>query len=166
MSVFNVQSEYDEKEMEQVRQRALREHLDMKPSKGELKMAKSGKAGGSSGILPEMVLQVFAHTVWEERHVPQEWADATLIPIPKKGNLRDCNNWRGIALLDVVGKVVARERLQWLAEQVLPKSQCGFRKARSCLDMVFTVRMLMEKTILYRTPSQGVPPLCGFQEGV
>ena len=135
MSVFNVQSEYDEKEMEQVRQRALREHLDMKPSKGELKKAKSGKAGGSSGIFPEMVkvaceeeqlLQVFAHTVWEERHVPQEWADATLIPIPKKGNLSDCNNLRGIALLDVVGKVVARERLQRLAEQVLPKSQCGF----------------------------------------
>ena len=99
------------------------------------------------------LLLVLAHTVWEERHVPQEWADATLIAIPKKGNISDCNNWRMIALLDVVGKVVARviqERLQRLAEEELPESQCGFRKRRSCSDMVFTVRQLMEKTIEHR----------------
>ena len=47
-------------------------------------------------------------TVWEKRHVPQEWVSAILIPIPKKGNLHCCDNWRGIALLMVVGKVVAR----------------------------------------------------------
>ena len=40
--------------------------------------------------------------------MPQEWVDAILIPIPKKGNLCYCDNWRGIALLDVMGKVVAR----------------------------------------------------------
>ena len=69
--------------------------------------------------------------VWEERRAPHEWVDAILIPIPKKGNLHCCNNWRGIALLDVVGKVAARIvqiRLQTLAEQVLPETQCGFRR--------------------------------------
>ena len=88
-----------------------------------------------------------------QRRVPQEWADATIIPIPKKGNLSDCNNWRGIALLDVVGKVVARviqERLQRPAEQELPESQCGFRKGSSCSDMIFTVRQLMEKATEHR----------------
>ena len=48
--------------------------------------------------------------------------------------MRNCDNWRGIALLDVIGKVVAgiiQERLQRLAEEV-PESQCGFRKGRWC----------------------------------
>ena len=72
------------------------------------------------------------------------------VTITNKSNLSDCKNWRGILLLDVIGKVVARviqERLQRLAEQELPESQCGFRKGHSCLDMNFTVHQLMEKTI-------------------
>ena len=59
-----------------------------------------------------------------------------LFKSPKKGNLRKCDNWRGIALLDVVGKVVARiiqERLRSLAEEELPESQCGFRKGHGWL---------------------------------
>ena len=48
-----------------------------------------------------------------------------LVPIPKKGNLHSCDNWREIVLLDVVGKLVARivqGRLQRLAERILPES--------------------------------------------
>ena len=68
-----------------------------------------------SNILPEMVkvacddvgfrehLLDLIHTVWDERQVPREWADAILVP--KKGNLSSCDNWQGIALLDVVGKL-------------------------------------------------------------
>ena len=134
----------------------------MRELKKALGKLKTGKASGDSGILPEMVkaaceedefielVLLLVHSVWEERQVPQEWSDATLVPIPKEGNLSNCNNWRGIALLDVVGKLVARvlqERLQKVAEQELPESQCGFRKGRSCSDMIFTVRQLVEKTI-------------------
>ena len=75
-------------------------------------------------------------------------------PVPKKGNLRNCDNWRGIALLDVVGKVVARilqERLQQVAEEELPESQCGFCKGRGCADMFFTIRQFVEKAIEHRT---------------
>ena len=59
-------------------------------------------------------------------------------------------NWRGIALLDVVGKLVGRivqSRLQVLAEKELPESQCGFRRGRSCTDMIFAVRQFAEKAI-------------------
>ena len=59
-----------------------------------------------------------------------------------------CDNWRGISLLDVVGKVFARiiqERLQVVAERLLPESQCGFRKGMGCSDMIFVARQLMEK---------------------
>ena len=55
------------------------------------------------------------------RRVSSDWCNAVLIPVPRK----ECDNWRGIALLDVVGKIVAwilQERLQRLAEDVLPES--------------------------------------------
>ena len=45
--------------------------------------------------------------VWREGRVPQEWVDAMLVPIPKKGDLSRCDSWRGISLLDVVGKALA-----------------------------------------------------------
>ena len=123
---------------------------------------KKGKAPGSSSILPE-VLKVgrkdtnlkemvwdLVKAIWEKKCVPQEWVDAILIPIPKKDNLHSCDNWQSIALLEVMGKVVARViqgSLQTLAEKELPESQCGFRRGRGCTDMVFTIRQLTEKAI-------------------
>ena len=43
------------------------------------------------------------HAVWRESKVPSEWSDTVLVPIPKKGDLSSCDNWRGITLVDVVG---------------------------------------------------------------
>ena len=78
-----------------------------------------------------------------------DWKDAVVILIPKKEDLQQCNNWRGISFLDVAGKVFARivqDRLQRIAEHMLPESQNGFRKSRGCCDMIFATRQLMEKT--------------------
>ena len=47
-------------------------------------------------------------TAWETEEVSQEWVDAILVPIPNKGNLHSCDNWRAIALLEVTGKLMAR----------------------------------------------------------
>ena len=161
--ILNIHSEFNEEELERVRQRPLRTDLAELPSEDEVWDAvgklRSGKAGGASGILPEMVkaacceeifmskLLELVHDVWRECSVPGDWRDAILVPVPKKGDLSSCDNWRGISLLDVVGKVVARVlqvRLQKLAEEELPESQCGFRKG--CTDMIFTVRQLVEKS--------------------
>ena len=80
---------------------------------------KNGKASGSSNILPEMlkagsrveeftaVITDLVHRIWEERRVHKELVDSILIPMPKKDNLRSCDNWCGISLLEVMGKVVA-----------------------------------------------------------
>ena len=87
--------------------------------------------------------------VWEDGTVVRDWKDSLVVPIPKKGDLRHCDNWRGISLLDVVGKILARivkERLESIAESVLPESQSGFRKGRGCVDMIFIARQLVEKT--------------------
>ena len=168
--VLNIRSQYDEEEMNLVRQREVCESLAAVPSGREIGKAlgqlKNGKAAGKSNILPEMLkagrrdedfltmLKDLVSTVWEERRVPQDWVDAILVPIPKKGNLHSCDNWRGIALLDVVGKLVGRivqSRLQVLAEKELPESQYGFRRRRSCTDMIFAVRQFAEKAIEHHT---------------
>ena len=106
--MLNMQSPFEPEELEKVRQHPLREGLAQKPSMRELTKAlgrfKNGKAAGSSNILPEMIktacdngefmalLLDLIHTVWEERKVPREWADA-IVPTPRKGNLRNCDNW-------------------------------------------------------------------------
>jgi len=67
----------------------------------------------------------------------------------RKGDKSDCGNSRGTSLLSVAGKVLARVMLQRLltqvAETVLSESQCGFRRDRSTIDMIFVARMLQEK---------------------
>ena len=77
--------------------------------------------------------------VWEEGRVAGEWQDAVVVSVPKKLDLRHCDNWQGISLLDVVGKIMARimkERLEVIAGKVLPESQYGFRKEQGCVDMI------------------------------
>ena len=91
--------------------------------------------------------------VWREGCVPQAWRDVELVPIPKKGDLSSCDNWRGIALLDVSGKVVGRlvqNCLQDLAESELSDPQCGFRQGQSCTDQIFSVNQLIEKIFEHR----------------
>ena len=84
----------------------------------------------------------------EEGSVPQEMRDSIIIPMYKnKGDRSDRNNYRGISLLCITGKLFARValyRLQKLAERVYPESQCGFRSKRSTVDMIFSVRQLQE----------------------
>ena len=75
--------------------------------------------------------------------------DTKIITLYKnKGDKSDCNSYRGISLLSVVGKLFARvilPRIQILANQILPETQCGFRSGRSTTDMVFSLRQIQEK---------------------
>jgi len=147
---------------------AVRDELAGVPTLQEvrdvLSLIAGGKAGGSSGILPEMVkicndellgylVQLF-DVVWESKVVPQDRRDALLVPVPKKGDLSLCDNWRGISLLDVVGKAFAKviqQLLQKVVEEVVADSQCGFWCNRGCTDMIFCARQLIEKTIEHNT---------------
>ena len=164
---MNTTSTFDEEVVSKQVQLPLREHMSEPPTEEEIMEAidhvKRNKAGGSNGILPEMLKTCGANiieyikdlfeTVWHEG-VPQEWKDATLIPIPKKGDLSQCDNWQGISLLDVFGKVLAKViqmRLQDVVEEVVPDSQCGFRHGRGCIDMVFCVKQLVEKSVEHNT---------------
>ena len=85
--------------------------------------------------------------VWRGEEIPQEWKDATIKVLHKKSDRSDCNNFRGISLVSHAGKVllkiVANRRSDFCeAQQILPEEQCGFRPARSTMDMLFVVRRL------------------------
>ena len=89
--------------------------------------------------------------MWRKEAIPQEFKDATIIHLFKrKGNPQVCDNHRGISLLSVAGKILARVLLNRLNEHLeqtglLSESQCGFRKDRGTTDMIFTARQLQEK---------------------
>ena len=57
-------------------------------------------------------MEKLARSAWEEKCVPREWVDATLVLILEKGNLHCCDNWRGIALVDVVSKGDGKDNIR------------------------------------------------------
>ena len=91
-------------------------------------------------------------TAWKEEEVL--WHDALLVPVPKKGELTKCDNWRGSSILDIMDKLfdkVFQKRLQELGEELLSDSQYGFRSGRGCVDQIFSARQLLEKTIEHQS---------------
>jgi hypothetical protein len=75
--------------------------------------------------------------------------------ISKKGDLSNCNNWRGITFLSTPSKIlttVILNRIQNTVEQQLRKEQAGFRKHQSCVDLINTLRIILEQSVcdLYR----------------
>ena len=86
---------------------------------------------------------------WSTGDVPQPWKDATIKVLHKTKDRSDCNNYRGILLVAHSGKVLQKVVASCLsnyceAKGVLPEEQCGFRPARSTIDMLFVVRRLQE----------------------
>ena len=144
--------------------------LDELPTVSEtvkaIKLLSSGKAPGSDAIpaeiykaggLPvaEKLTELF-HIMWRKEAIPQEFKDATIIHLFKrKWNPQVCDNHRGISLLSIAGKILARVLLNRLNNHLersglLPESQSGFRKNRGTIDMIFTymiftARQLQEK---------------------
>ena len=101
-------------------------------------------------ILTEKLYLIFKQ-IWQSETIPQDFKDASIIHLYKrKGNRQVCDNHRGISLLSIAGKIFARILLNRLTahldEDLLPESQCGFRKKRGTTDMVFAARQLQEKS--------------------
>ena len=70
------------------------------------------------------------------------------LPLPKKGNLLDCSNWRGITLLPLASKVLSRiliNRIQTGVDSTLRKEQAGFRRGRGTVDQIFILRNILEQ---------------------
>ena len=141
------------------------QELEQVPTVEEVREAitktKMNKAPGNDGIPAEVYkyggeeltqrLHQLITKCWLQRTVPQEFKDILILPIFKnKGDHHDCGNYRGISLLVIAGKIMAKivqKSLSKLAEKVLTESQCGFRQERSTIDMIFSLRQIQEKAI-------------------
>ena len=93
------------------------------------------KAGGQ--FLETRLLSLFK-SIWSKEVMPADWEVGIVIPLYKKGDKMDLNNYRGITLMDVVGKLfgsIMRGRLErWYSEGRIAEEQAGFRKGRGCVD--------------------------------
>ena len=84
----------------------------------------------------------------ESSAVPQDWKSSVFIPIPKKGNAKECSNYCTIALISHASKVMLRNlqaRLQPYVNRELPDAQGGFRKGRGTRDQIANICWIIRK---------------------
>ena len=75
--------------------------------------------------------------IWKTQQWPQDWKRSVFIPIPKKGNAKECSNYCTIALISHTSKVILKILQAWLQQYVnleLPDVQARFRKGRGTRD--------------------------------
>ena len=116
------------------------------------------KASGGDGIPAELfqilkddavkVLHSICQQIWKSRQWPQDWKRSVLIPIPKKGNAKECSNYHTIAFISHASKVMVKilqARLQQYMKWELANVQTGFRKGKGTRDQINNVNWIMEE---------------------
>ena len=109
--------------------------------KWALERITKNKASGGYGIPVELfqilkddavkVLHSICQQIWKTQQWPQDWKSSVFIPIPKKGNAKECSNYRTMALISHASKLmlkILQARLQQYVNRELPDVQAGFRK--------------------------------------
>uniref|UniRef100_A0A8B9YHU8 RNA-directed DNA polymerase n=1 Tax=Bos mutus grunniens TaxID=30521 RepID=A0A8B9YHU8_BOSMU len=132
--------------------------------KWALESITTNKANGGDGIPVELfqilkdnavkVLHSICQPIWKTQQWPQDWKRAVFFPIPKKGNAKECSNYRTIALISHGSEVmlkILQARLQQYMNRELPDVQAGFRKGtrkmfrKGTRDQIANIRWIMEK---------------------
>ena len=117
------------------------------------------KAGGGNGIPAELfqilrwclemkMLCTICQQIWKIQQWPQDWKRSIFIPIPKRGNTKECSNYHTIALISHASKVmlkILQARLQQNMNQKLSDVQAGFRKGRWTRDQIANIHWIIEK---------------------
>ena len=137
-------------------------HLEPEILEYEVKWAlgsiTTNKASGVDGIPVELfqilkddavkVLHSICQQLGKTQQWPQDWKKSVFIPIPKKGNGKECSYYGTIALISHASKVllkIQQARLQQYVNRELPAVQAGFRKGRGTRDQIANMRWIMEK---------------------
>ena len=137
-------------------------HLEPDILKCEVKWAlgsiTKNKASGGDGIPVELfqilkddavkVLHSICQQIWKPQQWPQYWKRSIFIPIPKKGNGKECSNYCTIAIISHASKVmlkILQARLQQHMNRELPDVQAGFRKGRGTRDQIANICLIIEK---------------------
>ena len=90
----------------------------------------------------EKVLHSICQQIWKTQQWPRDWKRSVFIPISKKGNPKECSNYRTIALISHTSKVmlkILQARLQQYMNHELPDVQAGFRKGRGTRDQIANI---------------------------
>ena len=116
------------------------------------------KASGGDGIPVELFqvlkddgvkeLYSLCQQIWKTQQWPEDWKRSVFIPIPKKGNPKECSNYPTIALISHASKVILKilqVRLQHYVNQELTDVQTGFRKGRETRDQIANIHWIIEK---------------------
>ena len=137
-------------------------HLEPDILKGNVKWALgriiTNKASTGDGIPVELfqilkddgvkVLHSICQQIWKTQQWPQDWKRSVFIKISKKGNAKECSNYRTVVLISHTSKVmlkIPQARLQQYVNQKLPDVQAGFRKVRGIRDQIATIHWNIEK---------------------
>ena len=136
------------------------------------------KASGGDGIPVELfqilkddavkVLHSKCLQIWKTQQWPQHWKRSVFMPIPKKGNAKECSNYHITVLISHASKVmlkILQARLQQYANCELPDVQAGFRKGRETRDHIAYIRWITEKQENSRKTSASstmLKPLTGW----
>ena len=126
--------------------------------KWALESITTNKASGGDGIPVELspilkddavkVLHSICQQIWKTQQWPQDWKRSVFIPIQKKGNVKECSNYRTITPISHASKVmlkILQDRLQQYVNRELPDVQAGFRKGRGTKDQIANIRWIIEK---------------------
>ena len=126
--------------------------------KWALESITTNKAGGDNGIPVELfqilkddavkVLHSICQQIWKTQQWPQDWKRSVFIPIPKKGNAKECSNYHIIALISHASKVmlkILQARLQQYVNCEHPDVQAGFRKGKGTRDQIANTRWIIKK---------------------
>ena len=116
------------------------------------------KASGGDGIPVELfqilkddavkVLHSICQQIWKTQQWPQDWKRSVFIPIPKKGNAKECSNYHTMALISHASKVmlkILQARLQQYVNREVPDVQAGFRKGRGTRDQIASILWIIEQ---------------------
>ena len=88
------------------------------------------------------------YLIWREEKVPEQWKQGLICKIPKKGNLQQCGNWKGVTLLSIASKVMGKILISRIQDGVghrLRKEQAGFRSGRGKVEQIFILRNILKQ---------------------
>ena len=94
------------------------------------------------------VLHSICQQIWKTQQWPQDWKRSVFIPIPKKGNAKECPNYCTAAVISHTNRVmlkILQDRRQQYVNGELPDVQAGFRKGRGIRDQIASICWIIEK---------------------
>jgi hypothetical protein len=103
------------------------------------------KAGGET-LCSEIHKLIFS--IWNKVELPQQWKESIIVPVYKKGDKTDCNNYQGISLLSTAYKMLSNILLassSLYASEIIVDHQCGFCCNRSTTDQIFYIQHILEE---------------------